>query len=80
MMESSGFRQVWEFDVPLESLSMRRQNVQFRFVNEESLEPFDETESTLNRGIVRKSYISMPVHFTFSPYMTGVGITFLVQK
>jgi hypothetical protein len=41
MMESAGFRQVWELDVPLESLSMHRQKVQFGFVNETSFQPFD---------------------------------------
>jgi hypothetical protein len=69
MMESAGFRQLWEFDVPLESLSMRRQRVQFEFVNEESFQSFDSTESAFHRGIVRKSCISFVCIFTFSPYM-----------
>jgi hypothetical protein len=41
MIESAGSRQVWEFDIPLESLSMRRQKAQFGFVNETSCQPFD---------------------------------------
>jgi hypothetical protein len=41
MMENAGFRQVWELDVPLESMSMRRQKAQFRFVNETSFQPFN---------------------------------------
>jgi hypothetical protein len=36
VIESARFQQVWELDVPLESLSMRGQNAQFGFVNEES--------------------------------------------
>jgi hypothetical protein len=41
MMESAGFRQIWEFDVPLESLSMRMQKAQFDFVNETNFQPFN---------------------------------------
>jgi hypothetical protein len=41
IMETAGFRQFWELDLPLESLSMRRQNTQTGFVNEESFQPFD---------------------------------------
>jgi hypothetical protein len=41
MMESGGFRQVWELDVPLESLLMRKQKAQLGFVNETSFQPFD---------------------------------------
>jgi hypothetical protein len=41
MLESAGFRQVWELDVRLESLSMRRQKAQFGFVNETSYQSFD---------------------------------------
>jgi hypothetical protein len=40
-MESTGFRQVWELDVHLESLSMGRQKAQFGFVNETNFQPFD---------------------------------------
>jgi hypothetical protein len=54
IMKSAGFRQVWELGVALKGLSMRRQKAQFGFVNEESFQPFDQTESTFNRGIVRK--------------------------
>jgi hypothetical protein len=55
MMESAGFRKVWELAVPLETLLMHRQNAQFAFVDEESFQPLDDTESALNRGIVRQS-------------------------
>jgi hypothetical protein len=65
MMESAGFRQVWELDVPLESLSMRGQKAQFGFVNEISFQPFDEKESEFNRAIARKSRISKFVYFHF---------------
>jgi hypothetical protein len=41
IMESASFRQVWELAAPLESLSMRRQKVQFGFVSETSFRPFD---------------------------------------
>jgi hypothetical protein len=41
MMKSASFRHVWELDIPLESLLMRRQKAQFGFVNETSLQPFD---------------------------------------
>jgi hypothetical protein len=41
MMESAGFQQVWEFDVFLESLSMRRQKAQFGFFNETNFQLFD---------------------------------------
>jgi hypothetical protein len=54
MMESAGFRQVWELDVPLESLSMRRQKAQFSFVNETNFQTLDEKKSEFNRGIARK--------------------------
>jgi hypothetical protein len=41
MIESAGFREVWELGVPLEGLSMRRQKAQFGFVNETSFQSFD---------------------------------------
>jgi hypothetical protein len=41
MMENAGFRQVWELDAPLENLLIRREKVQFSFVNETSFQPFD---------------------------------------
>jgi hypothetical protein len=65
MMERAGFRQVWELDVPLESLSMRRQEAQFGFVNETNFQPFDSKKSEVNRGIARKSCISEFVYFHF---------------
>jgi hypothetical protein len=66
MMESAGRRQVWELDIPLESLSIRRQKAQFGFVNETSFQPFDEKKSEFNRAIARKSCISEFVYFLFS--------------
>jgi hypothetical protein len=66
MMESAGFRRVWEHDVPLESLSMRRQKRQFSLVNETSIQPFDSKKSKFDRAIARKSCISELVYFTFS--------------
>jgi hypothetical protein len=41
MMESAIFRQVWEPDGPIDSMSMRRQKAQFDFVNETIFQPFD---------------------------------------
>jgi hypothetical protein len=64
-MEIAGFRQVWEFDVPLESPLMRRQKVQFGFVNETSFQPFDEKKSEFNRSIARKNCTSEFVYFHF---------------
>jgi hypothetical protein len=69
IMESAGFRQGWELGLALESRSMHGQNAQFGFANEESFQPFDETESAFNRGIVRKYCIMVLCIFTFSPYM-----------
>jgi hypothetical protein len=66
MMETADFRQVWELDVPLESLSMRRQKAQFGFANETNFQPFGEKKSEFNRAIARKSCISEFVYFHFS--------------
>jgi hypothetical protein len=41
MMESAGFRQIWELDVRLKSLLMRRQKAQSDFVNVIGFQPFD---------------------------------------
>jgi hypothetical protein len=65
MMESAGFRHVWELDVRLESVSMRRQKARFGFVNETSFQPFDEKKSEFNRAIAGKSCISEFVYFHF---------------
>jgi hypothetical protein len=65
MMKNAGFRQVSEGDVPLDSLSIRRQHAQFEFVNMESFQLFDESKSIFNRGIVRKSCISFFMYFHF---------------
>jgi hypothetical protein len=66
MMESAGFRQVWELNIPLEILSMRRQKAEFGLGNETSFQPFNEKKSEFNRAIARKSSISEFVYFTFS--------------
>jgi hypothetical protein len=66
MMESAGFRQVWELDGPLESLSMRRQKAQFGFVNEIRFQPFDEKKSEFNRAPAKKVTSVNSCIFTFS--------------
>jgi hypothetical protein len=65
MMESAGFRQDWALDIPLESLSMRRQRPQFGFVNETSFQSFDEKKSEFNRTTARKSCSTEFVYFHF---------------
>jgi hypothetical protein len=60
---------------------MHKQNAQFGYANEESFQPFHETESAFNRETVRKICISFFINsYFFSLYDVASGSHFYYRN